>query len=189
MWQNRSVFARLIAGFLEAAAGLAIGVWWRARHPVVGPGDLAAQLVHGFAHYAYFVVATPWGWMAAWLFVEGIVRVLAAAMQQPLGTAPVALARGLWALRPAKKLPDDVVTARDDGFVIDSARDYDWHALTTVELDGAHYAVARGAGTAERPLRYRLTPIAPDHVIRAVARYAPTSARGGSARTSRWPRR
>ena len=165
------MFARLIAGFSQAAAGVGVAVWWRARHPVVGPGDEAAQFVHGAAHFLSFVVATPWGWVAMWLFVEGILRVLAAAMQQPLGTAPVAIARGLRALRPRKQPPEDVVVARDDGFVIDSARDYDWHALTTVELDGALYAVTRAPAPPPRPHRYRLTPIPLDHVVRAVTRY------------------
>jgi len=165
------MLARLIAGFLQAAAGVAVAAWWRARHGVVGAGDEAAQFVHGAAHFVYFVVATPWGWLAVWLFVEGMLRVLAAAMQQPFGSAPVAIARGLVALRPRQKLPDDVVAARDGGFVIDSARDYDWHALTTVEVDGALYAVAREPGPSTRPHRYRLTSIPPDHVVRTITRY------------------
>jgi hypothetical protein len=182
------VLARLVAGFLQAAAGVAVGVWWRARHPVVGPGDEAAQFIHGFAHFLYFLVATPWGWLALWLFVEGILRVLAAAMQQPLGTAPVTIARAAWGVRPRKKLPDDYVSKSGDALVILSARDYDWHALTTVDVDGALYAVAREAGPPDRPYRYRLTPIAHDHVVRAVTRYS-VSAPAESSRTGRPPRR
>ncbi|MCU1281955.1 MAG: hypothetical protein JWM53_5501, partial [bacterium] len=74
---------------------------------------------------------------------------------------------------------------------IDSARDYDWHALTTVDVDGALYAVAREAGTPERPHRYRLTPIGHDHVVRTVTRYQALSGRDrdGSSRTARPPRR
>ena len=166
------MFARLIAGFLQAAAGIAVGVWWRARHPVVGPGDTAAQLVHGAAQLLYFVFATPWGWLAVWLFFEGILRVLAAAMQQPFGSAPLSLARAAWAARPRRKLPDDAVTKSGDAIIIDSARDYDWHALTTIELDGALYAVTRETGVRQaQPHRYRLTPIPHDHVVRTVTRY------------------
>jgi hypothetical protein len=152
-----------------------VAVWWRGRHPVDGPGDWAAQFVHGFAHYAYFVVATPLGWLALWLFVEGLLRVLAAAMEQPFSTLPVVIVRGARTLRPRKKLPDDLVTERADGFIIDSARDYDWHALTTVEMGGVLYAVTREAGASDRPHRYRLTPITPEHVVRTVTRYRPTS--------------
>ena len=162
---------RIVAGFLQAAAGVAVAVWWRARHPVVGPGDLAEQFVHGASQWLYFLVATPWGWLALWLFVEGILRVLAAAMQQPFGTAPVSLARAAWRARPRRTLPDDVVMKSGDGWVIESARDYDWHALSTVDVDGALHQVAREPGTRERPHRYRLTPVAHDHVVRTVTRY------------------
>ncbi|MCA1663361.1 MAG: hypothetical protein LC659_03675 [Myxococcales bacterium] len=171
------MIARLVAGFLQAATGVAVGVWWRGRHPVDAPGDIAAQLVHGFSHYVYFLLLTPWGWLAVWLFVEGILRVLAAAMQQPFGSAPLSLARWAWAARPRRKLRDDVVMKSGDGWVIDSARDYDWHALTTVDIGGALYQVAREPGTREYPHRYRLTPIAHDHVARSVTRYPSRSER------------
>ena len=182
------MFVRMLGGFLQAAAGVAIAVWWRQGHAIHGPGDQAAQFVHGAAHLFYFLVVTPWGWLALWLFVEGILRVLAAGMLQPLGTAPVVLARAAWALRPKRKLPLDVVGARGAALVIDSAHDYDWHALTTVDVDGALFAVAREAGTPERPHRFVLTPIAHDHVVRTVTRYV-TSARDGSGRTGRPARR
>ena len=80
------------------------------------------------------------------------------------------------------------MTKSGDAIVIDSARDYDWHALTTVDVDGALYRVASEPGSAERPHRYRLTPIPHDHVVRTVTRYA-TSAPAGSGRTDRPPRR
>ena len=64
------------------------------------------------------------------MFVEGLLRVLAAAMQQPFGTAPIVIARAAWAARPRARLPDDIVTRSGAAVVIDSARDYDWHALT-----------------------------------------------------------
>ena len=165
------MFVRVVVGFAQAAAGVAVAAWWRGRHPVLAPGDEAAQFVHGAAQWMYFLFATGWGWLAGWLFVEGILRVLAAAMQQELGTAPVALARAAWSLRPRRALPADVIEAREGGFVIDSARDYDWHALTTVELDGAHYAVTREPGPPDGPHRYRLRPIPPDHVVRTITRY------------------
>ena len=190
------MLVRLLAGFVQSAAGVAVGVWWRQRHPVVGPGDNAAQFIHGLAQLLYFLFATVWGWLAMWLFVEGLLRVLAAAMQQPFETAPVVLARAAWRLRPRPKLPDDELNKRLINsavveIVIDSARDYDWHALTTVEVDGALYAVTRESGTAERPYRYRLTPIAHNHVVRTVTRYAPLSDldRDESSRTARPPRR
>src|SRR5712675_1979207 len=106
------MFVRIVAGFLQAAAGVAVAVWWRQRHPVVGPGDTAEQFIHGFAHLLYFLIATVWGWIALWLFVEGLLRVLAAAMQQPFGTAPVVLARAAWRLRPQPKLPADELNKR-----------------------------------------------------------------------------
>ena len=163
---------RLVLGFLQAAAGVGVGVWWRGRHGVDGPGGIAEQFVHGLSQFLYFLVATPWGWLAVWLFVEGLLRALAAAMQQPFGTAPVVLARAAWGLRPRRELPEDLVVERDDGFVIDSARAYDWHALTTVEIDGALYGVTREAGGSDaRPYRYRLTPITPEHVVRTKTRY------------------
>jgi hypothetical protein len=190
------MFVRIVVGFVQAAAGVAGAVWWRQRHPVVGPGDTAAQFIHGFAHLVYFLFATVWGWIAMWLFVEGLLRVLAAAMQQPFETAPVVIARAAWGLRPRPKLPDDelnkrLINSEIVEIVIDSAREYDWHALTTVDIDGALYAVTREAGTAERPYRYRLTPIAHDHVVRTVTRYPALSDldRDGSSRTARPPRR
>jgi hypothetical protein len=182
------MFVRMLAGFVEGAAGVAVAVWWRQRHPVHGPGDEAAQFVHGAAQLLYFLFATGWGWLAGWLFGEGILRVLAAAMQQPFSSLPVVLARGAWALRPKRRLPLDVVSARGAALVIDSAHDYDWHALTTVDVDGALFAVTREAGTPERPHRFVLTPIAHDHVVRTVTRYV-TSARDGSGRTGRPARR
>jgi hypothetical protein len=178
----------LVVGFVQAAAGVAVAVWWRQRHPVVGPGDMAAQLVHGFAHFLYFLVATVWGWLALWLFFEGLLRVLATAMQQPFGTLPAVVVRGVgraWRAATARQPPPDELNKRSfssgaaadagvpDGveLVIDSAHDYDWHALTTVEVDDALYSVTREAGTATRPYRYRLRPIAHDHVVRTVTRY------------------
>ena len=127
--------------------------------------------MHGFADYVMFLVGNPIGWIAVWLFVEGILRVLAGAMEQPFSTLPVVAVRAAVRAWPKRKLPEDVVTERDDGVVIDSARDYDWHALTTVEIGGAHYAVTRETGTDVRPFRYRLTPITPEHVVRTVTRY------------------
>jgi hypothetical protein len=168
------MFVWLLAGFLEASAGALVGALgyttWHVA-PAIG-GDNAEMFVHGASSFCYFLVATPRGWLALWLFGEGLMRVLAGAMQQPFSTLPVVIARGLWSLRPAKTLPEDTVAERDDGFVIDSAREYDWHALTTVELDGALYAVAREDGSSDaRPHRYRLTPITPEHVVRTKTRY------------------
>jgi hypothetical protein len=188
----------LVVGFVQAAAGVAVAVWWRQRHPVIAPGDTAAQFVHGLAQLLYFLFATVWGWLALWLFCEGLLRVLATAMQQPFSTLPVVVARAAWQARPRRKLPPDEINKRSfnsDGgeeIVIDSARAYDWHALTTVEIDDALYSVTREAGTKERPYRYRLRPIAHDHVVRTLTRYAPPLSdrdRDGSSRTSRPPRR
>ena len=182
------MLVRMLAGFVQAAAGIAVGVWWRQRHHVDGPGNLAEQFIHGAAQLFYFLFLTPWGWLALWLFFEGILRVLAAAMQQPFGSAPVTLVRAAWARRPQHALPDDTMTTSGDAIVIDSAHDYDWHHLTTVDVNGALYCVAREAGTTERPHRYRLTPIPHDHVVRTVTKY-PTSACGESGRTGRRSRR
>lgn len=184
------MFVRVIGGFLQAAAGVLVGAFgYVAWHSTPGRADDYAQaFVHGASGFWYFLVATPWGWLALWLFGEGLMRVLAGAMQQPFSSLPVVLARAAWALRPKRTLPLDVVSARGAALVIDSAHDYDWHALTTVDVDGALFAVAREAGTPERPHRFVLTPIAHDHVVRTVTRYV-TSARDGSARTGRPARR
>ncbi len=180
----------LVAGFLEAAAGVLVGAYgylaWHAA-PAIG-GDNAEMFVHGASSFCYFLVATPRGWLGLWLFGEGLLRALAAAMQQPFSTLPLVAARAAWRLRPTKRLPEDRVAQRDGAIVIDSARDYDWHALSTVEVDGALHAVARAAGTPERPYRYRLTPIGRDHVIRAVTRYV-TNGPARSGRTGRRSRR
>src|SRR3954469_23747638 len=165
------MFVRMLAGFLQAAAGIAVGVWWRQRHHVDAPGELRWQLIPGAAPLFYFPFLPTWGWLALWLFCEGILRVLAAAMQQPFGSAPVTLPRAARAHRPRRALPHDLVMTSGEAIVIESARDYDWHHLTTVDVDGALYRVAREAGTNERPHRYRLTPIPHDHVVRTVARY------------------
>jgi hypothetical protein len=182
---------RLVAGFLQVAAAVAVAARWRAHHPVVGAnGDLAAMFVHGVAHYLYFLFATLWGWLSLWLFVEGLLRVLAGAMQMEMGTAPVALGRALWRLRPRPELPADLVRRDGDKVIIESAHDYDWHALTTVEFEGAHYAVTREAGSPTRAHRYRLAPIGDAHVVRTVTRYpVATSAPDESSRTDRPPRR
>lgn len=167
-------FGWLVAGFLQAAAGVLVGAYgylaWHSPPPSLS-GENAEAFVHGASAFWYFLVATPVGWLALWLFCEGLMRVLAAAMDQPFSTLPVVAVRAAIGLRPRKKLPEDRVIEPDDGWIIESAHDYDWHALTTVELDGAHYAVSREAGPPERPHRYRLTPITPDHVVRTVTRY------------------
>lgn len=174
-------FLWIAAGFLQAAAGVLVGAYgYLGRLPVVQhvESDITAGLqmeIHGAASFWYFLFATPIGWLALWLFGEGLLRVLAAAMAQPFSTLPVVIVRAARSFKPEKKLPEDIVSERDDGFVIDSARRYDWHALTTLELGGAHYAVTSERGTSERPHRYRLTPITPDHVVRTVTRYPPTS--------------
>jgi hypothetical protein len=172
------VFARLVAGFLQAAGGVLVGAYgFRARLPVIThvENDVTAGMqvqIHYASALFYFLLATPMGWLAVWLFLEGILRVLAAAMEQPFSTLPVVMVRAARSLVPAQKLPHDIVVERDDGFVIDSARDYDWHALTTVEIDDALYAVTREAGSSDaRPHRYRLTPITPEHVVRTKTRY------------------
>jgi hypothetical protein len=168
------MFVRVLAGFVEAAAGVGVAVWRLGRERVVGvSGDEAQMFVHGFAHFVAFLVGTAWGWVAMWLFAEGLLRVLAAAMQQEFSTLPVVMARAAWAWRPRAKPLEDTIARDGDAIVIDSARDYDWHALTTVDVDGALYAVTREAGTGDRPHRYRLRPIAHDHVVRTVTRYVP----------------
>ena len=174
------MFVRVVGGFLQAAAGVGVAVWRLGGDRVVGVGgDEAQMFVHGFAHFVAFLVGTAWGWVAMWLFAEGLLRVLAAAMQQEFSTLPVVVARAAWAWRPRVKALEDAVARDGDALVIDSAREYDWHALTTVDVDGALHQVARERGTPERPYRYRLTPIAPDHVVRTVTRYPPPT--GGRA--------
>jgi hypothetical protein len=188
------MFVRLFAGFAQVAAGVAAGAWgyqrWH-RPPPNFSGENAEAFVHGASSYLVFLVATPYGWLALWLFLEGLLRVLAAGMEEPLGTAPWTLGRFVVArLRPQRQLPPDLVARSGETIVIDSAHDYDWHALSTVEVDGACYTVAHDAGTPERPHRYRLTPMGEAHVVRTVQRYpAATSAPAGSARTPRPPRR
>lgn len=169
---------RVVAGMLQAALGVVVAAWWRTRHPslAAGPGvDTAGGFVVGAADFFYFLVARPVGWLSLWLFGEGLARVLAAGMGVPLGTAPVGLARlvAAHACRPPR-LPDDVVTRADDAVIIDSARDYGWDALSTVDVGGALFAVARQPGAPLRPFRYRLTPIGDAHVVRTVARYPVT---------------
>jgi len=176
------MFLWVAVGFMQAAAGVLVGAYgymgWHAA-PAVG-GDNAQMFVHGASSFWYFLVATPRGWLALWLFGEGLMRVLAAAMQQPFSTLPVVMARAAWARRPRAKRPEDRMARDGDAIVIDSAHEYDWHALTTVDVEGALYQVARERGTPERPYRYRLTPIARDHVVRTVTRYAlPTGGRAG----------
>ena len=87
-------FVWLIAGWLQTAAGAAVGAWgyinWHAPPPNFS-GEHAEAFVHGAASFWYFLVATPVGWLALWLFVEGLLRVLSAAMNQPFSTAPVVL--------------------------------------------------------------------------------------------------
>lgn len=170
-------FRVVVLGILQFAAGVAVAAWWRARHPVVVPHvgndyETAQLMIHGVAQLIYFAVATPTGWLADWLVVEGTLRMFAGVGGLPLGTAPVAIARFVAArARRPKPPPDDVVTRAGDAIVIDSARDYGWDALATVEVDGALYAVAREPGAPLRPHRYRLTPIGAAHLVRVVSRY------------------
>jgi hypothetical protein len=167
-------FVWMLGGFLQAAAGILVGAYgYRAWHvaPTVD-GDNAQMFVHGASSFWYFLVATPRGWLALWLFGEGILRALAGAMDQPFSTLPVVIARGLWSLRPAPELPADLMRKSDEAVIIESVHDYDWHALTTIEVDAALYRLAaREAGSEARPHRYRLTPIPHDHLVRTVTRY------------------
>ena len=145
------MFVRMLAGFLQAAAGVSSAVWWRGRHPVDGPRRARRRSsCTALRTTRYFLVATPLGWLALWLFVRGDpARAGGGDGAAVLDTAAWCSAAASRRLRRGKKLPARSGDRADDGFVIDSARDYDWHALTTVELDGVLYAVAREAGTSD----------------------------------------
>ena len=170
----------MLGGLGEVVAGLVVGgrgVW---AHRAGAGADYAQSFVHGASSYLVFLFGTVWGWLAIYLFVEGLLRIASGAAGEPLGLLPLAIARfAARRLRRPAKLPDDVVTRDGEAIVIDSAHDYDWHALTTVEIDGAHYAVAREPGAPLRPHRYRLTPIGDGHVVRTITRYPITTTRGG----------
>jgi hypothetical protein len=172
------IFVWIVIGFVQAAAGVLMGAFgYLHRLPVIEhvEGDITAGLqmeIHGAASLWFFLLATPLGWLSLWLFCEGLLRVLAASMQVPFSTLPVGLVRlGLSLRRPPELPPDVVRRPRPDEILIDSARDYDWHALSTVEVDGALHAVQCEQGPPGRPHRYRLRPIAHDHVVRTVIRY------------------
>ena len=92
------IFVWILVGFLQAAAGVLVGAYgylaWNVPPPNLS-GENAEAFVHGASAFWYFLVATPRGWLALWLFGEGLMRVLAAAMAQPFSTLPVVVVRAL----------------------------------------------------------------------------------------------
>ncbi|MDB4971480.1 MAG: hypothetical protein JWN44_7169 [Myxococcales bacterium] len=162
----------IAGGVVELATGVVVGGYgvWAHR---AGAGDDAAQsFVHGAAAFLVFLFGTAWGWLSIYLFVEGLLRVGSGVSGEPLGILPVAIGRAIVRRARERRVPEDLVMTGGDGLVIESARDYDWGALTTVEVDGTMYAVTREAGTgAERPYRYRLRSVDAAHVVRSVLRY------------------
>jgi hypothetical protein len=168
----------MLVGLVELLAGVLVAVLWRLGHPVVvehmgAENDLGQLIVHGFSHYFYFLFLTPWGWIAIWLFVEGLVRVAASVAGQRFGTTmPWALGRALYGwLHTPPQPPPDVLRSDGETLIIESGRDYRWDALTTIDVDDKLYTVKLELVRTLRRYRYRLTPIAPDHVIRVVTRY------------------
>jgi len=161
----------IIAGLVEFVGGLVVGGYgvWAHRAPM--GGDNAQSFVNGASAFVVFLFGTLWGWLAIYLFVEGLLRVASGVSGEPLGIMPLAVGKAITRRLRARKLPDDLVMTAPNGFVIESARDYDWGPLTTVELDGTHYTVTREPGTASRPNRYRLGTPDPTHVIRTITRY------------------
>ncbi|HWE28842.1 MAG TPA: hypothetical protein VHB97_12615 [Polyangia bacterium] len=184
-------FDRMLLGLVQLVAGIVVAVVWRMGHPVIvehmgAENDLGQLMVHGFAHYFYFLFLTLWGWLALWLFAEGLIRVAAGAAGQRFATtAPLASYRALdgW-LRPPPPPPPDILRREGATLVIDSARDYAWDALSTIDVDGALYTVEYEPPQPIRAFRYRLTPIASNHVIRVVTRYA-SSATGENSDASK----
>jgi hypothetical protein len=161
----------IAAGILESVGGVVVGGYGVWAHRAPAGGDYAQSFVHGAAGFLVFLFGTAWGWLAIYLFVEGLLRVGSGVSGEPLGVLPLAIGRAVTRRLRARKLPDDLVMSAPEGLVIESARDYDWGPLSTVEVDGKHYVVAREAGTPERPHRFRLRAPDPTHVIRAINRY------------------
>lgn len=174
-------FLLLVVGWLQAAAGLAIeylGYRNRYIHREYGnaTGLMTESVLSLGLDWLTFLFCTPLGWLSLWLLGEGLLRVLSSGMDQPFSTLPIVLYR--FARKHARRRPPppprDILRREGDAIVIDSARDYGWDSLATIEIDGARYTVEYEPPEPPptRAFRYRLTPIAPNHVIRVVTRYA-----------------
>lgn len=161
----------IAGGIVEFVVGVTVGGYGVWAHRAAAGGDYSQSFVHGAASFLVFLFGTAWGWLAIYLFVEGLLRVGSGVSGEPLGILPVAVARAIIRRVRTRALPEDVIMTAPEGFVIESAHEYDWGPLTTVAVDGNHYVVTREPGTADRPHRYRLRAPDPTHVIRTVTRY------------------
>jgi len=148
----------------------------------------AAQLgnAEGFAFgatlYLGFLFSVG-GLVCAWLFLEGLLRVVAGIMNEEVGTALLWLiAHASDAARSLLNQPPPPTPWIDDTLVHDGAartitscRRRDWDASTTIELDGVFYRVtsADERAGAERPFLYRLEPLPATGAIRKLVRYDP----------------
>lgn len=175
-------FVWLLAGWLQVAAGLAIEfLAYRERYVHKEYANATGLMAEGSlslgVDWLTFLFFTPLGWLSLWLLAEGLLRVISSAMDQPFSTLPLVLfrfARKHARLKPPPR-PPDLLRANRDGrtLTLQSAVDYRWDALATIDVDGVLYSVKTELVTALRPYRYLLTPIAADHVIRVVTRYPP----------------
>ena len=172
-------FVWLLAGWLQVAAGFAVqflGFRHRYIHRDYGlaTGADAAGITNLALDWLTFLFFTPLGWLSLWLLGEGLMRVLSSSMDQPFSTLPLELYRFArkHTRRPPPPAPPDILRREGATLVIDSARDYAWDSLSTIEVDGALYTVEYEPPQPIRAFRYRLTPIANGHVIRVVTRYA-----------------
>jgi hypothetical protein len=138
-------------------------------------------------------VLTPQALLLEYVFLTGLARGLhLAANQKPLGDPLLALV--LWLRRTASRRageraqlsrlgtqrPDRLVVEGSDLVVLAARPKDDWNERVTVRIDEAFY---RLSSVSERPdgeglaLAYRLTPLEPGRVVRALVHYAPPGSR------------
>lgn len=183
-------FVWLLVGWLQVAAGFAIQfLAYRQRymHRDYGMATGNAEgTVNLGVDWLTFLFFTPLGWLSLWLLAEGLLRVISSAMDQPFSTLPLVLFRFVrkHARPKPPPLPPDILRTDRDGqtLTLESAVDYRWDALATIDVDGVLYSAKMELVKALRPYRYLLKPIAPDHVIRVVTRYPALSPNSRASR-------
>jgi hypothetical protein len=184
-------FVWLLVGWLQVAAGFAIEYFgYRERYVHKEYANATGLMAEGSlslgVDWLTFLFFTPLGWLSVWLLGEGLLRILSSGMDQPFTTLPLVLFRFVRKHAHPKPppLPPDILRTDRDGqtLTLESAIDYRWDALATIDVDGVLYSVEMELVKALRPYRYQLTPIAPDHVIRVVTRYPLVAANSAASK-------
>ncbi|MCG8422003.1 MAG: hypothetical protein MJE77_29120 [Proteobacteria bacterium] len=175
-----------VGTLISSVLQIALILWWGAveygEYARAAAGNYSVPF--GAAYFVGFVLATPYGLLAIYGLLEGLVRFASAVVVgEPLATLPLwiigSVLAALGALLSGRdpSLCRDIAVIRPDGHMLDirTCRRRDWDSCTTIEYRGVFFRLVeeRELADASRPHFYRFERVHQGDLIRRIEPYSP----------------